>query len=651
MGIPTHFFCPGDLRVGILRQSLRIASQLPSPKRRLFRIFFCGRPPVAAVRFVLPPRVCKKSGRFDSVRSWKTRPKLLPNCEKLCPNAPLMPQSFLQSLFRGELQEELVVPFRNVAAAERALLEGLIRGVTEVTASEAPFGDAVVGLLGRGVFHAGVPTEWGGQGLSQTALARIVEEVYRRRPALGFALAVHAGLAVSSVLRFGSRGQKQRWLAPSEGSHAKIGAFALVESLSGSDASSMECLATPVAAGYSLTGRKTWVSNLLIADYFVVFARLSPRQDDNKPKITCFLVPRDAAGLSLQPSSEPKVGLAENISGTLILADVVVPVDHVLGELGKGFRVAVTALSAGRPLLAGGAVGMAKNFCDLALERANSRHSFGRSIGEFGLVKDRIASALSTTYAIESVTYLTANLIDSGAVDESMESSACKVIVTEGLVSVAHDCLAIAASAGCRSGSAYEQLYRDARAHLYAEGTNETLRCYVALGGISAASKAAEDVTRAIREPLKGFGLLSEIALRKATRVLAPTRLTSISMMLRNEAAIFEAYAAELATGVDKVVRKHGRAVPEMQYTQKRLSTLCLELYALIAVLSRTTRMIDDRGEEGARRAIRYCQIFAADCERRLAQCVQAFDRNDDETRKSAAEKASVDGLYPFDVL
>ncbi len=121
--------------------------------------------------------------------------------------------------------------------------------------------------------------------------------------------------------------------------------------------------------------------------------------------------------------------------------------------------------------------------------------------------------------------------------------------------------------------------------------------------------------------------------------------------LLNREAVVFEEYVQELARGADKVLRKHGRDIAEMQYTQKRTAEMAIELYAIAACVSRTTRAIERRGEEGARREIDLTSIFVSGAERRLQQLVLAVDKNDDELRKAVASKTYVDGGYPFDIL
>ena len=183
------------------------------------------------------------------------------------------------------------------------------------------------------------------------------------------------------------------------------------------------------------------------------------------------------------------------------------------------------------------------------------------------------------------------------------------------------------------------------------EGTNEILRCFIALSGMQGPGRELEEVSKAMREPIKGFGLLSDFAIRKARSALGRERLTKAHPLLAREAVLFEEYTAQLAKSVEKVLRRHGKNIAEMQYTQKRVADIAIDLYAIASVISRTTRAIERRGEEGSRREIDLTSVFVTSAKRRLAENVAAFDENDDELRKAIAQRTCTDGGYPLDVL
>jgi acyl-CoA dehydrogenase family protein 9 len=287
----------------------------------------------------------------------------------------------------------------------------------------------------------------------------------------------------------------------------------------------------------------------------------------------------------------------------------------------------------------------------MSVERCKERRAFGRPIGEFGLIKDKIARMMADTWALECMTYLTTGMVDAGVGDYSIESAICKVYGSETCWSVVNEAMQIAAAVGYMADFPYERLLRDARVNLVFEGTNETLRAFIALGGMRGPGEQLDEVARAMREPIKGFGFLSDFALRKAREAFARERLTRHHPALAREAAVFEEYVQGLARGVDAVLRKHGRDIAEMQYTQKRTADMAIDLYSLAACITRTTRAIERRGEEGARREIDLTAIFTAAAERRLAQTVADAAKNDDELRKEVATRAYADGGYPFDVV
>ena len=296
-------------------------------------------------------------------------------------------------------------------------------------------------------------------------------------------------------------------------------------------------------------------------------------------------------------------------------------------------------------------MGLCRKLIKLAVDRVQERKAFGRPIGEFGLVKDKVATILADTWAIESMTYLTAGLVDARVADWSLESAICKVYASETLWRTVNETLQIAAGLGYMQEYPYERILRDSRINLIFEGTNEILRCFIALSGMQGPGLELNEVARAVREPIKGFGLLSDFAVRKARHALGRERMTRCHPLLNREAVVFEEYAGELARNVEKALRKHGREIAEMQYTQKRVADLAMELYAIAACLSRTSRAIERRGEEGARREIDLTVTFVAAARVRMDAIVRSFDRNDDELRKGIASRAYADGGYPFDIV
>jgi acyl-CoA dehydrogenase family member 9 len=569
-------------------------------------------------------------------------------------------QSFMKSLFHGVVAEELIYPFPELSRDERdntnMILESVRKFIETKVDSVKIDREQVIpqevldGMKELGLFGMIIPQEHGGIGLSASSYARVVQEVASFDPSLAVTLGAHQSIGLKGILLFGTEDQRARYL-PKLASGESVAAFALTEPSAGSDAAAIQTRAEalPDGSGYMLNGSKIWITNGGFADVFTVFARTSAPDAGQKPKITAFIVDR-GMGVKNGPP-EHKLGIRGSSTTEVFFEDVRVPKKNILGEVGRGFKVAMEVLNSGRLGLAAGSVGGCRRLIQMAVDRVQERKAFGRPIGEFGLIKDKIAIMMADTYAMESMTYLTAGLVDGKVSDYSLESAICKVYASETLWRVVNETLQIAAGIGYMQEYPYERALRDSRINLIFEGTNEILRCFVALSGMQGPGKELAEVVRAMREPIKGFGLLSDFAVRKARSALRRERMTRAHPVLNREAVIFEEYTAELSKQVDKVLRKHGREIAEMQYTQKRVAEVAMDLYAIASILSRTSRAIEKRGEEGARREIDLTTIFVAAAERRLEEQVRSFDKNDDELRKSVASRAYLDGGYPFDVI
>ncbi|HVH42158.1 MAG TPA: acyl-CoA dehydrogenase family protein [Labilithrix sp.] len=567
-------------------------------------------------------------------------------------------ESFAKSLFVGSPAEGLVFPFPEPTRIEVDEVNAVLDGMRRFASKHVDAGtidregaiplEVLAGLRELGLFGLAVPKAYGGSGFGLTAYARVVQELAGLDASLALTVSAHQSLGLAALLFFGNEELKAKYL-PRCARGESLAAFALVEVGAGSDAGAIQTRADRDGDVYVVNGEKTWVTNGGVADLFTVFARTSPADDGAKPRLTAFLVERGAGVTS--GASEPTLGMRGASTTNLTFSSVRVPTAHVLGDVGRGFKVAMEVLTSARLALASSCIGASKRLLRLAVERATERKTFGRSIAEFPLVKDKIATMSADIFALESMTYLTTGLVDAGRTDFAVESAICKVFGSETLWRVANESAQIAGALGYTQSAPWERMIRDARSTLVFEGTNEILRCFISLSGMQGPGRDLEDVPSAMREPIKGFGLLSDLALRTARSVLSRDRLTRVHPVLSREAALVINYSQQLARSVDKVLRRHGKNIAEMQYTQKRVADIAIDLYALTSCLSRTTRSIERRGEEGARREIDLLTMFARSAEKRLADNVAAFDDNDDELRKAIAHKACADGGYPLDIL
>lgn len=569
-------------------------------------------------------------------------------------------QSFMKGVFHGVISEELIFPYPTMASEEREnvalILESLGRFLEEkVDAAEIDRRHEIPAAVfdeakSLGLFGLQIPTDLDGIGLSTTAYSRIMQAVASHEASMAVTLGAHQSIGLKGILLYGTDEQKQRFL-PKLATGESVAAFALTEPGAGSDAASIKTRAILSDDGshYVLNGSKIWITNGAFADVFTVFARTSEYEEGTKPHLTAFIVER-GEGLTTGPN-EAKLGIRGSSTNEVFFDDVKVPVENVLGEPGRGFKVAMGVLNSGRLGLAAGCVGMQKTLIKLAIERVKERRAFGRTIGDFGLIKDKIAGMLARTYALESMTYLTTGLIDAKSRDYSLESAICKVYGSESLWWVVNETLQIAAGIGYMQEYPYERMLRDARINLIFEGTNEILRCFIALAGMAGPGRELRGVARAIREPIKGFGLLADFAVKKVRGALSPERLTRVHPLLSREAVMFEENVSHLGRHVDNTLRRHGREIAEKQFVQRRIADVAIDLFALSACMSRTTTAIERDGEEKSRRQIAYTHVFANEAQHRLARNVAGFESNNDELRKEIAVASYDDGEYALDLM
>ena len=569
-------------------------------------------------------------------------------------------QSFMKALFHGVIAEELIFPYPEASAEEAETVGLMIDNIRKFAAAKVDSvridrdhkipDDVIEGMKELGLFGLIIPEEYGGLGLSNTAYARVMQEVASIDASLAVTLGAHQSIGLKGLLLFGNEEQKKKYL-PRLASGEWVAGFALTEPGAGSDAASIATRADLASSGdhYVLNGSKIWITNGTLAQFYTVFARTSGPDPSAKPKITAFLVEREW-GVNVGPSEE-KMGIRGSATNTLYFEDVRVPVENVLGEAGRGFKVAMEILNNGRLGLAAGCVGGCKSLIELAVERVSERKAFGRSIGDFGMIKEKVARMMCETYALESMTYMTTRLLDAKVADYSLESAICKVFGSETHWLVANEALQIAAGIGYMTEYPYERLLRDARINMIFEGTNEILRAFIALAGMQGPGKQLSEVARAMREPIKGFGVLSDFAIQRARSALGRERLDRVHPALKREAVVFEESVAALARESERILRKHGKDIAEKQFVQRRVAEVAIDLYALACVLARATRAAEQRGEEGARREIDLATGFAVLAEQRLQARLGKMEREDDELLKQVAMNTYEDGAYRLDVI
>src|SRR2546421_4440760 len=344
---------------------------------------------------------------------------------------------------------------------------------------------SVIDGRGRvGVLGMTAPKEYGGRGFSQMANCKVLEEIGRRCASTSVFVNAHHSIGIRALLLFGTQEQKQKWL-PKLVTGEQLGAFALTEQEAGSDAANVQMEARPTDDGahFILNGEKRYITNAAIAHVLTVMAR-TPVPGSDKTAITAFLVTPDMPGFTVLDARMQKMGIRGTATGRFALRDVKVPKENILGPMGKGLKVALTVLDFGRTTFGACCTGAAKTCLRLAVEHANTRRQFKKTLGDFDLVKKKIARMAADVYAMEAMTQVTASLIDRGLEDYMIETAMLKVFTTERLWDAVNDCFQIHGGSAYFDDSPLGRMLRDARINQIGEGSNEVLTSFIALVGM-----------------------------------------------------------------------------------------------------------------------------------------------------------------------
>jgi alkylation response protein AidB-like acyl-CoA dehydrogenase len=518
----------------------------------------------------------------------------------------------------GEFVENEIVPLvKEIEEKKPGLLRELLKKAADL-----------------GLCAIDVPEKFGGLELDKISSV-IVAEKMARNGSWAATMGSQSGIGILPIAFFGTEAQKEKYL-PKLASAEWAGAYCLSEATSASDAMNCKAKATLNADGkhYTLNGTKMWITNGGIADVYIVFAKVDGE------KFTAFIVDRGFAGVS-PGAEEHKMGLRGSSTTPLNLENVQVPVENVLGEIGKGHHIAFNILNVGRLKLGAGCVGGAKYMLIEAIRWAREREAFGKKIADFGMIKEKLGDMIARTYACESMSYRTTGMIDrllegidlgaEGASRQIMaalqeyavECSILKVMGTEALHLVSDECVQIFGGYGYSSDYEVERGYRDQRVNRIFEGTNEINRLLITdmlmkrsmkgeLALIPAAQKLLDEVLGMGADEEGG----EEGPLAEESRLVAGAK----------KAALLVAGSA---------VQRYLQALTQEQEVIGVMSNLVMEVYAMESALLRAQKKIAASSEEACATEIAATKTYVYD----------AMDRMELDARRALARIAEGDML------
>ncbi len=464
-----------------------------------------------------------------------------------------------------------------------------------------------------GLLSIDIPEQYGGAGLDLLS-SLVASENMSLQASFSGTVGAHTTIGTLPIVYFGNDEQKKRYL-PRLATGELVGAYCLTESGSGSDALAAKTTATlsEDSKYYILNGQKMWITNGGFADVFIVFAKV------DGDKFTGFIVERAFPGVSTAPD-EHKMGLNGSSTCAVNLDNAQVPVENLLGEIGKGHLIAFNILNIGRLKLGVSSIAGSKRVANVALEYAKQRHQFGVSIASFGLIKHKLAEMAIKSYVGECMLYRTVGMIEEmmSTVDRNVPKEALKAIedyaiecsiikasCSEYLAYCVDEAVQVFGGNGYSSDYPVERAYRDARISRIYEGTNEINRLIIA--------------GQMLRRAAKGENALFAAAKKLQEEMLTPSMPEELpeTLFAAERAALTNCKKAIVAV-LGSAAMKYGNKATEQQEVLACASDMIMDVYAMESAILRTEKLVAAKGEAACARQIDATQVFATDAIQRI---------------------------------
>jgi len=580
--------------------------------------------------------------------------------------------SFVGELFLGRFRDDLILPYPLQGDEDRATGDEYISRMREVLKDridadkidadgEIP-DEAIEALAELGAFGIKIPKEYGGVGLSQMNYSRAMMLVASHCGNTGALLSAHQSIGLPQPLKlFGTREQKEKYYPRLAG--GEISAFALTETEVGSDPANMSTKAELSEDGthFVLNGEKLWCTNGTRAGLFVVMAQTPPKMVRGKERrqITAFIVERDMPGVEVVSRSR-FMGLRALYNGVIRFTDVKIPVDNILGDEGKGLRLALTTLNTGRLTLPAACTGASKRALKMAREFSRDREQWGSNIGKHEAIAQKVAFIASHTFAMEAISFYPSMLVDRGGADIRLEAAMCKMFCSEGFWKIIDETMQIRSGRGYETASslrergepgvAVERAMRDSRINMIFEGTSEIMRLFISREALDPHLRRAGSVLNPraplgdkIADGLKAGLHYSSWYLKQWNPV--PRRF-HVHRRLAGHLRFINLQSRKLARSLFHAMGRHQAALERKQAQLGRFVEIGSELFAMAAAVARADRLhsLDPEKYSGV---IELADIFCRHSKRRVKSTFRAISSNDDAATYKFAQRV-VEGEYEW---
>ena len=577
---------------------------------------------------------------------------------------------FVKNLFWGNFRQDLVFPYPQPSAEEKAACDDLLKRLDDYLRNEHPSVQidqeqqipdwAIKRLFELGVLGMTIPKEHGGLGLGITSYNRVLERIGRYCGSTAVMVSAHQSIGCKAIMLFGTDEQKKRWLPHL----AKdwLSAFCLSEPNVGCDAGGQEtrCEWNEAEQCYVLTGEKKWATSGALSQIFTVMAKhkiTDPKTGKESDRVTALVCTPDMEGIDIFQKNRSKMTIRGTWQARIRFRNAKVPKENLLHQEGKGLNVALQCLNYGRCTLSAGMLGGAVRAFEQGVKWGQYRYQFQRPLADFELVKKMIARSSALLYAMDAMLYMTTGMLDRHDEDIMLETAICKVFNSEMGWRVVNDALQIMGGEGFMTENELERIFRDSRINTVVEGANEVMQSFIfAYGGKQLAEKMlgvqqavgwdkeqtfSGNLGRSFKNMFRphvakaAMPLASEIFLRVRP---SPPTAPVVHPSLREAAARMTELTRELSHQFKLASKRFGEKLVARQAVQARLADAAIWLHGWACTLSKINQQIEKNNDTEFERtaAMHYFDLARLE----IDKCFRELHDNADNSMLTAAEAA-----------